>query len=240
MNSKRSPFHVKRYGHDDGLRSSSVSASVECGTIPAAGASAAGGSSACTMPAGHSTRTTSAAARLPRPKTTSSPGRRRPGARGFDLLPQAARAQLDLEPTALRLLTLPARRIRSDGCRLPPSFLSAISRPRSGPPGVRSTRSVSPSPSTSPRHPGRARDRRERQHHPHRDAPGRRSAAAGVAHLRQHRSRGGDDVEAPVAVEIDELRRAHVLEAVDRRRREASPVAGGEHGHRARPRRQGW
>src|SRR6188768_3138884 len=61
-NSKREPFQVKRYGHDEGLRSSSLTVKVR--DVPA-------GVSACRIPEGHNTRTTSAAARVPRPNTTS-------------------------------------------------------------------------------------------------------------------------------------------------------------------------
>src|SRR4051794_5776674 len=65
-NSNRDPFHVKRKGHDDGLRSSSV--------IGRTGARSVvdGGVSAWMMPEGHSTRTASAAVLEPRPKMTSA------------------------------------------------------------------------------------------------------------------------------------------------------------------------
>src|SRR5687768_10932258 len=60
-NSKRVPFQVKRNGQDEGLRSSSV-------TVKAREAAAGlGDVSACRMPDGHNTRTTSAAARDPSP-----------------------------------------------------------------------------------------------------------------------------------------------------------------------------
>ena len=108
MNSKRSPFQVKRYGHDDGLRSSSVNASCRAARPPGSGAGApawrrqrrrrraAGGSSACTMPAGHSTRTTSAdGARAEAEHEVARRGGR-PRARRLELLAQAAGAQLHL------------------------------------------------------------------------------------------------------------------------------------------------
>src|SRR5688572_14029447 len=56
------PFQVKRYGHDDGLRSSSVTVKL----LPSRDAGA--DVSAWRMPDGHNTRTTSAVVRGPRPK----------------------------------------------------------------------------------------------------------------------------------------------------------------------------
>ena len=118
MNSKRSPFHVKRYGHDDGLRSS-----------PSAPASSA----ARRRRRAHRLRAAARPARCWRPARARRPPRR--GCRGrirrrFGLaagqvlevssfcrrLP--ARSSIS-EPTALRLLTLPARRTRATaaGCR---------------------------------------------------------------------------------------------------------------------------
>src|SRR5688500_17182063 len=52
-NSKRLPFQVNRYGHDEGLRSSSVTLNVR---EPCTGL---GEVSACRIPEGHSTRTRS-------------------------------------------------------------------------------------------------------------------------------------------------------------------------------------
>ena len=177
MNSKRSPFQVKRYGHDDGLRSSSVSASVACGTTPAAGASAAGGSSACTMPAGHSTRTTSA-------PTSGRRGRRRcrsapPAGHaldGLELLPQAARAQLDLR--AHRAAVADLARQADPERRLP---AAAVVLQHDQPPALGTGRraqhqvGVPVAVEVAGRHPRRARHRGERLHRPHR----RRARPAG-------------------------------------------------------------
>ena len=173
-NSKRSPFQVKRYGHDDGLRSSSVSSSVACGTTPAAGAAAAG-SSAWTMPAGHRTRTTSADVRVPRPKTislgdgdghaldVSSFCRRLPARNSILRADRAAGADLARQADAQRCQLVFRRRS---------SATTRLWRP--APPVTRVTRSVSPSPSMSAAAsqvappidgsgPGRGRRRRQRR-----------------------------------------------------------------------------
>ena len=153
---------------------------------------------------------------------------------GLELLPQAARAQLDLR--AHRAAVADLARQADPERRLPAAAVvpQRDQAPALGTAGrAQHQVGVAVAVDIARRHPGRARDRRERQHRPHRDARGRRSAAAGVAHLQQHGARGGDDVEASVVVEIDELRRAHAVEAVDRRRREApAPVAGGEDARR--------
>src|SRR6266542_4312893 len=57
MNANSRPFHAYRYGHEEGLRSSSLMARV----ATRAGAASAEGSSVCRMPAGQRTRTASAA-----------------------------------------------------------------------------------------------------------------------------------------------------------------------------------
>src|SRR3954468_24798578 len=66
-NWKVDPSHVNRNGHDDGLRLSSVTV-----TVAGPEAVAAWGTSAWTVPEGHSTRITSAEARAPRPKRISA------------------------------------------------------------------------------------------------------------------------------------------------------------------------
>src|SRR5262245_13598778 len=65
-NSNRVPFQVTRYGHDDGLRSSSVIGSTDARAVVDVGVSA------WTMPDGQRTRTASAAILEPRPKSTSA------------------------------------------------------------------------------------------------------------------------------------------------------------------------
>src|SRR3954462_13158711 len=106
MNSNRVPFQVKRNGQDEGLRSSS-----SIFNAPLIEPVAVAGVSACRMPDGHSTRTTSAPVRLPRPNTMSAgAGAGAPaeakqvgGGRGrgsgrqcFEPLAQAAGAHVDL------------------------------------------------------------------------------------------------------------------------------------------------
>ena len=85
--------------------------------------------SACRMPAGHNTRTTSARARAPRPKTRSAGA-----AGGVEAMVSIRWRRLPARtstfaPTALRLLTRAARRTVNDACRLPPSFRHARTRP---------------------------------------------------------------------------------------------------------------
>src|SRR5207247_11388591 len=63
-NSKRSPFQVKRNGHEEGFRSSSSTRNGE--------GSADSRVSDCRMPDGQKTRTASAPGRLPRPNTMSA------------------------------------------------------------------------------------------------------------------------------------------------------------------------
>ena len=173
MNSKRSPFQVKRYGHDDGLRSSSVSASVACGTTPAAGAPA-GRRQLGLHDAGRPQHAHDVGRRRVAEAEHDVARRRRPARRSTvssfcRRLP--ARSSI-FEPTALRLLTLPASRTRSDACRLPPSFFSTTSRPRSGP-AVRAQHQVGVAVAVdvAGREPRRARrPAATRQHRPHRDA----------------------------------------------------------------------
>src|SRR5262245_48764877 len=65
-NSNREPFQVKRYGHDEGLRSSSVIV-----RTPGLSGDPPWPVSACRIPDGQRTLTTSAAVRVPRPKLMS-------------------------------------------------------------------------------------------------------------------------------------------------------------------------
>ena len=118
-NSNRVPFQVKRYGQDEGLRSSSVHGE-STGRGPRPGRRSV--VSACRMPDGHSTRTTSApcAGRGRTRVGRRDGGRRR---RRFELLPQAAGAQLDLRSDAAAVADArrPAARA-ARRCRLPPSL----------------------------------------------------------------------------------------------------------------------
>src|SRR5258705_1852190 len=116
-NSKRLPFQVKRYGHDEGFRSSSVMVRldvVRCGALTI---------SACRMPEGQSTRTTSAPGREPRPNTASAgdtAGEDEDISRTWRRLPALSST---FAAAAERLLTRGTRRTRNDALRLPPSFL---------------------------------------------------------------------------------------------------------------------
>src|SRR5262249_18132624 len=151
MNSKRSPFHVYRNGHDDGLRSSSVividRATAQCllSTIRA-GAVCGNSISAWTMPDGHSTRTASGSERLPSPNITSAGTAAGLAALVSSFCHRLPARTSTLAPTPLRLLTLPARFTLIVWFEFPASF-RAILNPR-GPPG--SIRSWYPQPSKSP------------------------------------------------------------------------------------------
>src|SRR4029079_7968315 len=61
------PFQVKRKGHDEGLRLSSVTV-----TVAGPGVVAAWGTSAWTVPEGHSTRLTEEGGHAPRPNRMSA------------------------------------------------------------------------------------------------------------------------------------------------------------------------
>ncbi len=114
-NSNRTPFHVYRNGHDDGLRSSWVTVAVP----PDASAPRAPppvSVSACTMPEGQGTRTTSAP---PLPQAEDQiRGRGRGRGRRFRVSAQAAARISILAPTAPRFgRRAPASRSANDsGC----------------------------------------------------------------------------------------------------------------------------
>src|SRR5262245_34760906 len=116
-NSNRVPFQVKRNGHDDGLRSSSVIGGTDARAVVEVGVSA------WTMRHGQRTRTASAPVLEPRPKITSA------GATGGDeddvsiVCRRLPARRSTFAPSALRLLTRPVRRTRSEALRSPPSFL---------------------------------------------------------------------------------------------------------------------
>src|SRR4026208_2581268 len=85
-NSNREPFHVKRYGHDEGLRSSSVTGSTDARAVVEAGASP------WTIPEGQRRRTAQDPA-LAVPEAAAPPGPIR-GGKGCEWAPPAA-----LEPS---------------------------------------------------------------------------------------------------------------------------------------------
>ena len=103
-----------------------------CGRAPDDGRARAvrlGDSSACSVPEGQRMRMVSAPARVPNPNSTSAGAERGVVADGFEPLPEASRAHLDLGPHALRLLTRPLRSTRSERLRLPPSLRQTRSSP---------------------------------------------------------------------------------------------------------------
>ena len=118
-NSKRAPFQVKRYGQDEGLRSSSVigeRSRARPARLPAASRPAA-------MPDGQRTRTTSAAVARAEPEEEIGRRDRRRRPRTSRALAQAAGANLDLRPDAAAIADACRRAARATTrLRLPPSF----------------------------------------------------------------------------------------------------------------------
>src|SRR5262245_51592135 len=137
-NSKRSPFHVNKNGHDDGLRSSSSTVTDE--------ESGADGEpvSAWSTPEGHRTRTTSATDRGPRPNNRSlaaTAGVALDDSRRWLKLPARI---CTLDPTPDALLPRPRSRTRSELFRMSPLLCQ-----NTGPLEPSVTKSTMPSPSRS-------------------------------------------------------------------------------------------
>src|SRR3954453_15440575 len=116
-NWKVDPFHVKRNGHDDGLRLSSV-------TVTVAGPEdvAAWGTSAWTVPEGHRTRITSAEARAPRPKRISAGAAAGTAADDSNLWRRLPARPSIFVPAPVGLLCCASSRTRTERSRLPPSL----------------------------------------------------------------------------------------------------------------------
>src|SRR5437763_16666985 len=144
-NSKRRPFHVNRNGHDDGFRFSSSTVIGDARTA-AAFDEVESAAYACRMPDGHSTRTTSAPRRRPRPNRMSAgaaEGVDEELSRRWRRLP--ARRSI-FAPRPERLLTRAVSRTRIDALRLPPSLRHTATCPAEA---ADAMTSISPSPSTS-------------------------------------------------------------------------------------------
>ena len=128
-NSKRVPFQVKRYGHDEGLRSSSV-------TVIACDAAARAGAAQGRLRLQDARRPQHAddvggRARA-RGRTRHRPARRPATPTTFRALAQAAGAQLDLRADAAAVADARRRAAtRSDAFRLPPSLRQTCRSPPS-------------------------------------------------------------------------------------------------------------